>query len=671
MDGWTKKLIQKIRQGIGRPDDRTNFQDIETMIGIPDAANSSVDDILRTGYDSSGQAANEDGAIIERLEQVQEVVNRGSGASVGANKSLVDALGTDGVSHAFGFDDGASILGDLDGAHQTVHMLFVIPEAVGAINARNSALLVAMQNFGSVHTIIQDDALNYPNFGEYDIVVIGSDNGTAWVLANLAHVKGFPGSVMCVDSSVAAYLEMGTEGGDAAAKTVINTITQIESTVLGIGAHGFTGLDAGANTIADAGTVFNTLDMSDANITETWYAYESVNANTDVVLAFIYKQQPDGSRGVDETGAETPGTRAFYGCAYSMDSLNTLGQAVFSLTIEMLIQRATTGVSVEISGDIGNLEAKIFGNQANEFNNGNPMVEYLTGRNSSGTRLPVGKSIYDVLGAAYVDAGGAFGLDSIADDMRTLARYLADGTEGSEAGTALPAGKSIIDVAGAVYQDGAGGFNTENLADDLNTLATYLVDGTPGAEGGTALAAGESLVDVINEAPRLQEVVIYPMAVHQTTTELTDDGASPVYAADTVQSTVNAISEGTGEAAWSELLTIEAEGDAITIVSAYLELEWQTRFVNNAGAGTNSVSKIQWTDDGSTWVDVTDNFTNPAVAYANRKRAGVGRWTTTIDVGASKFGLRLLHWSDDGGGTDRSDAEMRTNSYVRLTYLKS
>ena len=64
---------------------------------------------------------------------------------------------------------------------------------------------------------------------QYNVIICGTDNGTAWVLANLAHVKEFPGSVLCIDSSVAAYFEMGTDGGDAAAKTALNAIANIDT----------------------------------------------------------------------------------------------------------------------------------------------------------------------------------------------------------------------------------------------------------------------------------------------------------------------------------------------------------------------------------------------------------------------------------------------------------
>ena len=312
-----------------------------------------------------------------------------------------------------------SIIGLLFGDHSTISILFVIPEAVGAINGHNAAILTELQKLGRVDAITQADALNYPHFAEYNIVVCGTDNGTAWVAANLAHVKEFPEPVICVDATVAAYLLIGTDGGDAAAKTVLTAIAEIKANDLGIGIEGLTGLAVGANTISSA-TVYNTIDMSAASITETFFGTETVADNTDVLLAAVFKRQADSTRGILSDGSEATGSRYFYGPAYSAADLNTLGLAVVELICHMAIQSTTAAVGVEISGDIGDLETKLFGNQASEFNNGNPLVEFLAGRNSSGTKLAVGVSLPDMITTltalvdsaqftgpmSYLDAGG-------------------------------------------------------------------------------------------------------------------------------------------------------------------------------------------------------------------------------------------------------------------------
>ena len=348
-------------------------------------------------FSSVDVLANEDGSVLERLEQIQEAVNVGTGTSLAANKSLVDVLGSTGAAHTFGYDP-ASVLGDMDGNHRSTHILFVIPEAVASINAHNIAIRTIVSKFGVVHTITQGDALNYPNYAEYNLVVLGTENGTVWATANLAGVKVCLTPVVCCDAISAAYMAMGSDGGTAAAKTVINAIANIKACILGIGAHGWTGLGIGANTIAGAGTSFATLDMSGATITETWYAYESVNANTDVVLGVINMIQADATHGVDSADTEIPASRAFYGPAYSFNDLNSLGQNVLGLLCEYMIQQTTTGAEVIITGDIGNLQVKILGNQQGQFTATTPLVEFIAGQNTLGTKLAAGKSLVDALG---------------------------------------------------------------------------------------------------------------------------------------------------------------------------------------------------------------------------------------------------------------------------------
>jgi len=69
--GTIEGKIDDIQTDIGDPSARTNFKSLETMIGIPDAANSCLDDMLRTGYDSTPTVGSADGSVLERLEFIQ------------------------------------------------------------------------------------------------------------------------------------------------------------------------------------------------------------------------------------------------------------------------------------------------------------------------------------------------------------------------------------------------------------------------------------------------------------------------------------------------------------------------------------------------------------------------------------------------------------------------
>jgi hypothetical protein len=169
---------------------------------------------------------------------------------------------------------------------------------------------------------------------------------------------------------------------------------------------------------------------------------------------------------------------------------------------------------------------------------------------------------------------------------------------------------------------------------------------------------------------KVQEVVLYPVAIQAGNTELADDGTAPAFYPVAAHST-NSHDEANPGVAWQEDITLEPDGSNY-LISIYAEFEWQTRFLVGAGAGTQSSSKVQISrDGGANWVDLTDNFDNAAAVMTNRIRAGVGRWIATVVAGAGQLSFRLVHWTDDATGVSTSEAQIRSNSYVRLTYRKS
>lgn len=362
------------------------------------AAVQTIDDQLSTALQNQNSLSSAIATVDNEISTMAEVIRKGTGTEIASNKSLVDAMGVNGTS-TINHDYGEGSLSQfLHGMYNEAVILFVVPEAADSLNAHNAAILAELQKTGEVLTITQADALTYPDFESITMCVLGTDNGgTLWTLSNLADIKIIPNlPLLSCDASTGAYFEIGTDGGDAAAKTVINAIANIGGSILGTGFHADTGLSVGANTVSSS-TIYNTLDMSNANLTETWYAYESVNANTDVVLAEVRRIQPDGSLGIDETGAEVPATMAFYGCAFSFNDLNALGKTVFRLLCEKLIFGVTIGSSLTIAGDIGDLETKTFGNMSNRHTNAVPLAAFISGNSGgTGTELPNSKSLYDV-----------------------------------------------------------------------------------------------------------------------------------------------------------------------------------------------------------------------------------------------------------------------------------
>lgn len=69
-------------------------------VAITDSAVSVLgvigSDTGTTAFASTNVVANEDGNVLERLEQLQEAISKGAGTSVAAAKSLADAIGFDG-----------------------------------------------------------------------------------------------------------------------------------------------------------------------------------------------------------------------------------------------------------------------------------------------------------------------------------------------------------------------------------------------------------------------------------------------------------------------------------------------------------------------------------------------------------------------------------------------
>ena len=206
----------------------------------------------------------------------------------------------------------------------------------------------------------------------------------------------------------------------------------------------------------------------------------------------------------------------------------------------------------------------------------------------------------------------------------------------------------------------------EDTAD--NTFASTLVAAN---RDGSALERLEDIRNEINDTPKIQEVVLYTTAADMGTTELTNDGTSPVYRpAAAVSTTV--ITEATPGVVLTHTIDFEQEG-TVNLISIYFECEWQTRFVAGTGDSTASLSKFQISRDGGTnYIDVTDNFSNAAAVMTNRIRAGASLPITTIVTGVNQLIVRCVHWLNGTvAGTAASEGQVRNTSYIRLTYRKS
>jgi hypothetical protein len=105
-------------------------------------------DNANNAFASTSVAANEDGSVLERLEQIQEAVNKGTGTALASNTSLQDVIGT-GITGAAGLTLQAAL--GTTGTAVTDSAVSVLG-AIGADNANNAfaSTSVAANEDGSV-----------------------------------------------------------------------------------------------------------------------------------------------------------------------------------------------------------------------------------------------------------------------------------------------------------------------------------------------------------------------------------------------------------------------------------------------------------------------------------------------------------------------------------------
>lgn len=175
-------------------------------------------------------AANEDGSVLERLEQIQEAVNRGTGTSLAANKSIADALGTDGTTVT---DAAVSVLG-----------------AIGADNANNAfaSTSVAANEDGSVLERLEQiqEAINKGTgtaaaANKSLLDALGFDGGAA-IAASAGMLRTAAGSIFVVKKTLTSSAVVQA-GVDVTAVSTVGDI-QLIDVLLQCDA---TGLAAGTN----------------------------------------------------------------------------------------------------------------------------------------------------------------------------------------------------------------------------------------------------------------------------------------------------------------------------------------------------------------------------------------------------------------------------------------
>jgi hypothetical protein len=221
-----------------------NAETLGTALGtdgttVTDSATSALGAVgannNNNAFSSSSVVANEDGSVLERLEQILEATNKGSGTALAANKSIVDALGTNGTTLVddagsivgiLGVDDAnnafasTSVVADEDGS--ILERLEQIQEAVnkgtGTPMAANKAIADAL---GTDGTTVTDSAVSV-------LGAIGANNANNAFASNSV-VANVDGSVLERQEAVQAVVGALTDAADetAATATIMNLLRGI------------------------------------------------------------------------------------------------------------------------------------------------------------------------------------------------------------------------------------------------------------------------------------------------------------------------------------------------------------------------------------------------------------------------------------------------------------
>ena len=197
-------------------------------------------DNANNAFASTSVVANEDGSVLERLEQVQEAVNKGTGTAIGANKSLVDALGSNGLAVA---DSAVSVLGAVgaDNANNAFASTAVVANEDGSVLERLEQIQEAV-NVGTGTSMAANksiaDALGSDGTTVTDAAVsvlgaIGANNADNAFASNTV-VANRDGSVLerqeFIIDEIDSLEETGHEVGDVVIYPVAEDISTTEIT---------------------------------------------------------------------------------------------------------------------------------------------------------------------------------------------------------------------------------------------------------------------------------------------------------------------------------------------------------------------------------------------------------------------------------------------------------
>lgn len=234
--------VTTIKGNVGGTDSATN------VLGADDADNQ---------FASTNVAANEDGTVLERLEQLQEAVNKGTGTALAANKSLVDALGTDGNATT---DSAVGLVG--------------IIGSNTATTAFDSTNVVANKDGNVLERLENLEATIQKTIAKVQTTPSGGADALFTITGGPIHVVSIWGVVTTVLVGAANGTLQATTT-DPAATTAMSTTVAIDNDAKGT-VYTFVG-PTGVLTPTTLGLTL--IDMGSTTLTETQYIVPIGNIN--------------------------------------------------------------------------------------------------------------------------------------------------------------------------------------------------------------------------------------------------------------------------------------------------------------------------------------------------------------------------------------------------------
>ena len=260
------------------------------------ALGDSTDNYLGTNSanndaDSSSVAANQDGSALERLEQIQEAINNGTGTAIGTNKSIVDLLGTTGVALV---DDALSVVGIL-GVND-------------ADNAFASNTVVANHDGSILERLEAIATSNFPNYKHPNYLAVSTgtfDTTGVWSTAASHEVATVTGAVLMtilpeIKVTVASVGDNGTLSlGDETTAASLIAATTMGS---GLGAAGEWWVDNSLDDTVVIGSKIEALTFVVGNGKDIGYTV-GTNAMSGGSITFHIWWTPLDSTGAVAAGA--------------------------------------------------------------------------------------------------------------------------------------------------------------------------------------------------------------------------------------------------------------------------------------------------------------------------------------------------------------------------------